>query len=234
MAEPHCFGSLQVCALRVAKLNAAGSPVTGASNGYVSDALVMAKVTTEIEEGDEFTLKNGCGSICQTFKDCDRVKRVTVEMELCQLDSELLSLITNGSNITKISSGDSIGYELPEANDVCSNGVSLELWTKAWDGSAQATPVSVGAGGLTPAYWHWVMPSVKFQIGDLTLENEILKVPVKGFGNANPRITANGPFDDWPSDIVARGGITSSAGWFLDSVIPTATCGFINVPSAAS
>jgi hypothetical protein len=232
MAEPHCYGSLQVCALRVAKLDAAGSPDDGASNGYISDALIMARITTEVEEGDEFTLKNGCGAICQTFKDCDRVKRVPVEMELCQLDSELLSLLTNGSNIIEISTGDSIGYELPEADTACSNGVSLELWTKAWDGSYQATAPTFG--GTTETWWHWVLPNVKFQIGDLTLENEILKVPVKGFGNENPRITADGPFDDWPSDIVARGGITSSAGWFLDDTLPTAECGFVNVPSAAS
>jgi hypothetical protein len=232
MAEPHCYGSLQVCALRVAKLDAAGSPESGANNGYVSDAIIQAQIQVEVEEGDEFTLKNGCGAICQTYKDCDRVKRVTLDMDLCQLDSELLSLLTSGSNIIDISSGDSIGYQLPEAQTECSNGVSLELWTKAWDGSYQATaPVY---GGTAETWWHWVMPSVKFQLGQLSLQNDVLTVPVKGFGNDNPRITANGPFDDWPSDIVALGGITSSAGWFLDDTLPTASCGFINVPSAAS
>jgi len=232
MAEPHCYGSLQVCALRVAKIDAAGSPVSGARNGYISDAIIQAQIQVEVEQGDEFTLKNGCGAICQTFKDCDRVKRVTIDMDLCQLDSELLSLLTSGSNILDISSSESIGYELPEARDACSDGVSLELWTKAWDGSYQATPPVYG--GSTESYWHWVMPSVKFQIGQLTLQNDVLVVPVKGFGNDNPRITSNGAFDDWPSDIVARGGITSSAGWFLDDTLPTAVCGFVSVPSAAS
>lgn len=235
MPEPHCFGSLQTVAVRVAALDANGSPSPGASKGYVTDAVIEATVGVEVEEGDEFTLKNGWGGICATYKDCDRVKRVTVEMTLCQLDGELLSLLVGGSNIADLGGagvGNSIGYELGDIDDACANGVCLEIWTKAWDGTSQATPAF--AGGNTVVYHHFVMPKVKFQLGDLKFENDFMQVPVKGFGDSNPRITANGPYDDWSADIVARGGITNSLGWFMDATLPVAACGFKTVSSAAS
>lgn len=235
MPEEHCFGSLQVCRLRVAKLDANGSPSTGAATGYVSNALVQATVDLEIEEGDQFTLKNGCGEICQTFRDCDRLIGASIEMDLCHLDAELIAFMTGSSIIRDLGGtgdGDTIGMELASSDDACPNGVSLELWTKAWDSNVQATPPFLG--GSTLAYFHFVFPRTKWQVGQLTFENDFMRVPVRGFAEENPRITANGPFDDWPADIAARGGITNIGGFFLDSTIPTASCGAIEVPSAAS
>ena len=235
MPEEHCFGSLQTVAIRVAKLDANGSPLTGAGNGYVTDAMIEATIGADIEEGDEFTVKNAAGSICQSFKDCDRFKRATVEMTLCHLDAELLTMLVGGSIIRDLAgtgSGDALGWETAGADDACVNGVALELWTKAWDGSSQATPPF--GGGSTIAYFHFVLPKVKFQLGDLNFENDFMSIPVTGFGDENPRITSNGPFDDWVSDIVARGGITGALGFFLDTTKPTVACGAIAVPSAAS
>lgn len=234
MPEEHCFGSLQTLAVRVAKLDANGSPDTG-TNGYVTDAIIDGTIGAEIEEGDEFTQKNAQGAICQTFKDCDRFKRANVELNLCHLDAELLEMLVGGSVIRDLAGpgvGDAIGYEVPSASGECPNGVCLELWTKAWDGSSQATPTF--AGGTTIVYFHFVLPKVKFQIGDLNFENDFMTIPVTGFGDENPRITANGPFDDWPADVASRGGITGALGFFLDTTLPTVTCGAIDVPSAAS
>lgn len=234
MSEPHCYGSLQTVAVRVAQLDANGSPATG-TNGYVTDAIIDATLSAELEEGDEFTMKNAQGGICQTYKDCDKLKRITVEMNLCHLDSELLALLVGGSVIRDLGGagvGDAIGFEVPDVSDPCTNGVSLELWTKAWDSSTQATPPF--AGGTSIVYFHFVLPKVKFQIGDLTFENDFMTVPVTGFGESNPRVTSNGPFDDWPADVVARGGITKPLGWFFDETVPTPTCELISVSSAAS
>lgn len=235
MPEPHCFGSLQVCRMRIAKLNASGSPLTGALNGYVTNALIEATVDLEIEEGDQFTLKNGCGEICQTFRDCDRLVGASIEMDLCHLDAELVAFMTGSSVIRDLGgagSGNAIGMEFAGTDDACADGVSLEMWTKAWDNTVQATPPF--AGGNTNVYFHFVFPRTKFHVGQLTFENDFMRVPVAGFAEENPRITSNGPFDDWPADIAARGGITNIGGFFLDSTIPTAACGAISVSSAAS
>lgn len=235
MADGNCYGSLQTAAMRVSALTATGAPDTGAGKGVITDAVIDLSVEAEVEEGDEFTLKNALGGICQTYKDCDRVKRVNVEMTLCQLDADLLSLLVgSGSLITKTGApgaGDTLGFEIPDYNDPCPNGVCLEFWSKAWDGDQQATPTAL-SGSL--AYIHWVVPRAKFQIGKLEFKNDFLNIPVKGFGDSNAHITANGPFDDWPASIANRGGVQSSMAWFLDSALPTPACGFVAVTSAAS
>jgi hypothetical protein len=227
MPSPHCYGSLQVCALRVAALDASGAPLPGASNGYVSDSLIQASVSLELETGDDFTLKNGCGAICQTFRDCDRIKRAAVDLELCTLDSELIALLIGaGTLFTDTGTGDAIGYELPSSAIDCPDGVSLELWTKAWDGASQAAAPFLGA----PSYYHFVFPKVRWQMGDLTMENEIMSIPLTGIADENPGMDADGPFDDWNADIILAGGFTTVGGWFLDDTLPTAACGYIAVP----
>lgn len=231
----HCFGSLQVCRIRTAKLTSSGSPDTGAQKGYVSDAIVDLGVSVEIESGDDLVLKNGCGALCQTFKTDDSIKGVNLDMTLCQLDSELIWQMAGGRLMRDLAGagvGNVIGYELPGSTAATNNGVCLEVWTKAWDSSQQATPVFLG--GTTAAYFHWVFPKVRFTLGDTTMENDIMKVKMSGFGEENSHVTANGPFDDWPADVAAPGGITKSGGWFLDSAIPAAACGSITVTSAAS
>jgi len=227
MPTPHCFGSLQVCALRAAKLDASGVPEAGASNGYITDSLIQAGISLELETGDDFTLKNGCGAICQTFRDCDRIKRASVDLELCQLDSELISLLLDsGTLFTDTLSGDAIGFALPGSTVDCPDGVALELWTKAWDGSAQAEAPFL----LAPTYFRFVFPKVRFQMGDLTLENDIMRIPLVGIADENPNMPSDGPFDDWNADVDSAGGITTVGGWFMDDTLPTATCGFIAVP----
>lgn len=230
MAE-HCYGSLQVCALRVAALTAGGAPDPGVDNGYVSDAIIQATIGVEVEEGDELILKNGCGALCQTFKDTDRIKRATVDLELCQLDAELIQLLIGGDLFSDTGTGDTIGYQLPFVADAAPNGVCLELWSKAWDGASQATPTFLGGNA---AYFHWVFPLTKWQMGDMTLENDILTVTTNGFGTENSSMWVGGPYNDWNVDVENAGGITAAFGWFFDDVLPTAECGFVEVPARDS
>jgi hypothetical protein len=42
---------------------------------------------------------------------------------------------------------------------------------------------------------------------------------------------AAGPFGDFPTAVVADGGITTSMGWFVDDELPEAQCGYIEVES---
>lgn len=235
MPGEHCFGSLQVCAVRVAKLDANGSPLTGSGNGLVTDALIDATIDPDVETGTSSRIKNACGNICATFKGCDTLLGVNLSMNLCELDAQLLSFLVGGDTILDLGgagAGDVIGMELPGVSDACPNGVSLEMWSKAWDSDQQATPPFLG--GTTAAYFHWVFPRTKWQIGSLNFEEDFMTVAVNGYGEANANITTNGPFDDWPTDVAARGGITNCGGFFLQGSIPTASCDAISVSSAAS
>lgn len=217
MPTPHCFGSVQACAMRVGKLDAAGAPDPGASNLYVTDALIQVQSNYEIEAGQEFVQKNGCGAICQTFKEDDKLKRVTLDLQLCQFDYELLALMLDATLITGnlVSPGGAIGIDLPSPTSAASNGVSLEIWTKAFDGDEQAV-----SAASDPLYHHFVWPKTTWVPGQRTIEAGIMVIPLSGIGTANSTI-GDGPANDFPI-----WGPQGPELVFLDDSIPEAECGY--------
>lgn len=220
--------TLQCVRLRVAKLTAAGAPNVGASNGYVSDSIVDLTVGVELTTGDDFEKKKGDGTLCGAFKDCDRIKRLNLSATFCELDAALLEFLTGADPFT--SGGQTVGFQYPSISAACPNGVCLEVWTKAWDGSQQAVPSITSP---LAAYHHWVFPRVKMVLGDIKFENAFADIPMTGTSEENSQITANGPFNDWPGFVGAAGGVTRVGGSFYDSNIPAASSAKIAVPSGS-
>lgn len=235
MPGSHCFSLRQVCATRVTRLDENGSPMTGAGNGLVSNALISAQIDPDVEAATTSTVKNACGDVCATARDCDKLLGVNVTLNLCQLDAQLLYFAIGGDLFLDLAGdgvGDVLGMQLPLSTDACANGVALELFAKAWDGGQQATPPF--GGGTAVAYYHFVFPKVTFQIGQNTFEDAFATITLNGYSSENSNITANGPYDDWPTDIAAAGGVTSSMGFFLDTNLPESDCDAIEVTSIAS
>lgn len=229
MANPTCFSARQVCSARVALLAEAGAPVAGANNGYVTN-LVSVETSVNVEEGDEFVQKDGCGDICARFVDCDKVKGVDATLNICTFDAQLVGLVTGGTEFVDPGTADVMGVQIPGVSAACPGAISLEWWCYAQDGASQATPDVAPAG----AYWHFVIPYLKFRLGDVTYENGIPILPLVGKGSENPNITQNGPFNDWPTGVANAGGVTSPFGYWLESSMPSAACEYEAVTSAAS
>src|SRR5215831_1560079 len=183
MADPTCFGSLQVCATRVAALAANGEPDPGADNGYVSDALIQADVTITLDSDVDLSKKNGCGALCQSFFEQGAIKRADVTATFCELDLQLGSLLVGGE-LRRTSGGGGVpfGWQVPTAAEAQQSGVCLEFWTKAWDGNQQAAPAVLSSAA---GYWHWVFPLAKFQLDKMTLQNDFLEFALKGFSTEN-------------------------------------------------
>lgn len=227
MSTPYT--PLQLSMLRVAKIDAAGDAVAGATSGYVTNSLIEAGLSIEIEEGTEIIKKAADGSICVNFKDADRIKRANVTLNLCKLDSELIYLLIGGDIFSD--AGTTIGMKVPATNDTAPNGVCMELWTKAWDGSSQAAP---SFNSSLPSYYHFVLPRVKCQLGDITLNGEDTEIPVNGFSTENTALNIDGPYNDWPTAVTQAGGVDTALGWWVDSSLPTAATGYTTVPAQGS
>lgn len=225
MAE--CFASLQVCGLRAARLATSGAPVPGVSDGYMSDSMMSVDISVETETGDDLSIKNGCGAICAAFKDCDKLKRVTLTTKFCKLDFELLELLTAAGLF--VDGADTIGMQFAKVDDPCPDGACLELWTQARISGEQAVSTTVDDA----TYFHWVFPRTRFRPGNMTLDSGFLEVAIEGFGEENTQITADGPFNDWPTGVANGGGVTSMGGVFLDGPPPAAQCGYITVPATS-
>lgn len=223
-----CVNTIQSCAQRYAGLTSTGSPFTGL-HGYQTNSLIDATITPETEPGQEDTIKNACGNVCAVFEECDRLKSITLEINVCSLEPDLFTLLAGGRSFT--SGGFTQGIEFPLPTDACNNGVSVELWQLAWDQDVQA----VNANALL--YVHWIFPRVLFQWREFKVENKFTIYKFVGKCKINPKITANGPYDDWPTTtgIVAAGGMTGLGGFIYDqTTLPTDSCGLVSVPSSGS
>jgi hypothetical protein len=141
--------------------------------------------TPEYEEGDEITEKNANGIVCVTYKAPDVLKRITMELAICEPDSEISQLISGGLLLRKTIDGvsKSVGWAAPGVgDDPAGNGVAIEVWSHA---------VKDGKRSSVLPYFHWVFPFVKMrQSGDRVIENGMLASTFEGYGLGNGNFAA--------------------------------------------
>ena len=195
MATQEYSSSIQGVALRVTRLNAAGFPLNGPGDSYTTHAFMRVSFTPEYEEGDEITEKSASGAVCVSFKSPDTLKRITMEVAICEPDPELTSLLSGGlllrKNLGTFASPDhkSVGWAAPAVGDDPSgNGVAVEAWSRA---------IVDGKPSSTLPFYHWVFPYAKLrQSGDRVIENGLLANTFEGYGLGNIEF-ADGPDGRW-------------------------------------
>jgi hypothetical protein len=101
MATQNYAASVQGAAIRVTRLNADGTLGTGDLDSYTTSAFMRMSFTPEYEDGEEITEKAADGTVCVSYKAPDRLKRVTMEVAICEPDPELSALLAGGVLLTK-------------------------------------------------------------------------------------------------------------------------------------
>ena len=184
MATQDYAASIQGVSIRVTRLDAAGNLLTGPGDSYTTSAFMRISFTPEYEEGDEITEKGANGVVCVTYKAPDTLKRITMELAICEPDPELSALLSGGLLLRKNlgTANDpnhkSIGWAAPGVgDDPAGNGVAVEAWSHAVKDGKR--------GGVLP-YFHWVFPYAKFrQSGDRVIENGLMANTFEGYGLGN-------------------------------------------------
>lgn len=204
-----CTTSVQLCAMRILRLEADGSFVVGPDNAYITDSMITLEIEPDIEDGEEIEQATGCGDLCVSFRDDDRLKRLSVSMEICTIDPELHEILVGGEVLTDLG-GDTIGYQYPRIGKQAPTPVSIEAWTKNID---------VTDPHVDYPWIRFTLPRVKMRIGSKTAENAAMTHPLEGFASENPSFGL-GPLGDLldPADAAAQ--------FQFDTDIPTADCGW--------
>jgi hypothetical protein len=176
MAEVDYAASVQGVAIRVTKLNSTGGLVS--TESYTSQSFIRVSFTPEYEEGDEITEKNADGTVCVTFKAPDTLKRVTMEIAVCDPDPVLSHLLSGGVVLAGDTPVSPLGWASAEVGeDPSGDGVAVEVWSRAILDGKPANP---------NPYFHWVFPYVKTRLsGDRVIENGLLANTYEGFGVGN-------------------------------------------------
>lgn len=184
MATQDYAASIQGVSIRVTRLDAAGNLLNGPGDSYTTSAFMRVSFTPEYEEGDEITEKAADGTVCVVYQSPDTLKRITMELAICEPDPELTQLVSGGlllrKNMGTFAAPDrkSIGWAAPAVgDDPAGNGVAIETWSFA---------IKEGKKSATMPYFHWVFPYCKLrQSGDRVIENGMLATTFEGYGLGN-------------------------------------------------
>ena len=225
-----CYQSIDLCSVRASTLDAdGGAPAGPTTNGAAYNLRPISLGRSPVvSTGETIEQRDGCGRICLSITDADVTTSEALTLTLCQLDLELISILT-GAEILLDGSANAIGIQAPVPSDD-PPVVEFNAWTKAFDGSSQvASPRD---------FWHWVWPKTQWNIADWTIERGLLSIVVTAKATANPNL-GSGTFNDLPG-----AGIEQFFGVFLATDEPNAdespysesglSCGFINTPANAS
>lgn len=237
LAGGVCIGQFNACVVRAARLGADCHPSGGADSGIVTAALATLTADPDIEEGQVFEPKNGCGSIVYTYRQEDRIKRYNLSGELLFFDYEMMALLFGGSTILGRAAGSFSGKVIGYADRLFSaaprNGTYLEIIRQV------ATPDGgdcVQSGGTaTPAAIGHIFGKCRLIPGSMTFENDVARVTFTGYGENNPWLT-NGPWNDYPgtgyipnSPHVEVAYSTSE----YNAILATVTCGHQTLPAGS-
>jgi hypothetical protein len=195
MATQDYAASIQGASIRVTRLDAAGNLGTNPGDSYTTSAFMRLSFTPEYEQGDEIVEKSANGVICVSYRAPDTLKRVTMELAICEPDPELTQLISGGlllrKNIGTFAAPDrkSIGWASPAVgDDPAGLGVAIECWSFA---------VADGKRAASLPYFHWVFPYARLrQSGDRVIENGMIATTFEGYGLGNAAF-GDGLDDRW-------------------------------------
>lgn len=184
MATQDYAASIQGVSVRVTRLDASGNLLNNPGDSYTTSAFMRLSFTPEYEDGDEITEKSANGTICVSYKAPDTLKRVTLELAICEPDPEMTELMSGGlllrKNLGTYASPDrkSVGWSSPGiGDDPAGYGVAIECWSFA---------VKDGKRAASLPYFHWVFPFCKMrQSGDRVIENGMLASTFEGYSIGN-------------------------------------------------
>lgn len=198
-ANAVCIGQLNACVLRAARLGADCHPSGGADSGIVSAALVTMTADPEIEAGQVFEPKNGCGSIMYTYRQEDRIKRYNLSGELVFFDYEMMALLFGGTLVLGKAAGWAAGKVIGYADRLFSaaprNGVYLEIFRQVVTPDGGDCVQSTGT--TLPAAVGHIFGKCRLTPGSMTFENDVARVSFTGYAENNNWLT-NGPWNDYP------------------------------------
>jgi len=205
-----CGVSFGACLYRITRVDANGNVIAG-NNAYVSDKLISVGVAPNIETGNSFSVRNGCGCSIARRSFPDTFNWWELTLNSAALEPQAIAFLLGAATITD--GADVVGVAWPSALecDEQSPLVAFEFWTEN----------TVGSGlDATYPYYHHVYPAVSFVMGDNTFEEGPAAPTLNGKSKTNGN-WGDGPYGDGPPDgeDISEGGF-----WASDDTLPTASC----------
>lgn len=217
-----CVSAIKSCAIRMIRVDSCGRPVVGPKSVIVSKGYTSIGASADVEEGEEFLVKNACGELCINEKDCSILKRLNLTVNFCKIDFGAVEMTTSQRLLVN-DTGGANGFTLGETVQ-CDDGWSLEVWQKI--AGAQCD-----VGGERP-WLYWAYPNISNgMLGDLTFENGPFQFDLTAMTRAVTGDNIWGLDNRGPFQVLDEGqGFVAgehAASWVTTVQPPTDVCGYL-------
>jgi len=230
-----CYTPWKVPKIRLTKLDACGTPVTGCST-VVTDGIISVAMTKEYEERQEFFVKNGDGTFCVRATNPPILKWINLVITLCGVDPEAVNIMSAEPLVLNDAvSPVATGWSTQE-NSVQNVNFALETWTRIT--SVNGGPACTGGVEYGYTIFPWVIEGT---IGDMTYQNDTVNFVLNARTQAGGNWGLGPYFVDYsdnpagsttPVRLLTPIGSTQHDRRFLTRLAPpTASCGCTTLSS---
>lgn len=185
-----CLSLVKGRRIRVTRLDSCGRPVFGDDSQVVSRGFISVAYTANTTESDEINVPNASGEVCVYEPSVTSLVGYGVEVTFCQVDPELLALVT-GQNVVLAADGTTVvGFDIDTKIGLENSNFALELWAGSPAGDACSTAGAQGSFGYI------LLPFVSGGIlGDFTVENAAVTFTITGANTKEGNSWGVGPYD---------------------------------------
>ena len=183
--------------LRATLANSCGLPIAGSASSLVTDGYVSAKLTAVMNDAEELEQKNAEGRVCVSDRTPPERKHYQVELELCNVNTGLISLFTGWDQVLDFN-GDSVGFQ--DATEVSPYSVVVEIWTGGRSDDDCPVPAddsifSTSAAGSTgKKYGYLLFGASEFTVGDINVNAGVSTIMLSGITHSIPQ-WGRGPYN---------------------------------------
>lgn len=167
--------------IRLTRVDSCGMPIPGVKNQLVTNGFITVKLTQEMKDADDLEQTNADGLICVADRTAPQIKWTNVELELCDVDPETLSILTGLPQVLDYANKP-VGFRV-SANVQTEQGFALELWAGTSQESC-AEPeddkiLTQSVGSIE--YGYFLLPAViEGVLGDFEVGAKVTTITVKG------------------------------------------------------
>lgn len=181
--------------LRATRVDRCGMPLAGEASSLVTSGFVSVNYSPNMEDGEDLTQKNADGKNCVVDRTDPEMKWVDVSAVLCEVDVELLAMMTNLPQVLDYAQRPT-GFRMSKNIDLAT-GVAFEVWSGT-AGDDCDTPLDdslLDAEEPIGNYGYWLAPAiVEGTIGEIEIAASVATFTLTGRAVAGPR-WGRGPYE---------------------------------------
>ena len=186
--------------VRVTKVDRCGMPIAGEQSVLVTKGFVTVSFTQAMKDAEDLEQTNADGEICVADRTAPQVRWGNVEINLCEVDTELFGMMTGMPQVLDYAN-ESVGFRISREIQT-DQGFAFELWSGTAGDDCDEPEDDDILTATTPSldYGYWLAPAVvEATLGDIEIGASVSTFTVSGRAVAGPR-WGRGPFNVVPTD----------------------------------